>query len=80
MTLIVYTKYGCPWREEVISFLNEKQIPFEERDVSSNAVFFDEMIKKSGQQKTPTLDLDGDILSDADAPAVEEFLRNKGIL
>lgn len=64
----------------MFSFLSKKKILFEEREVSSNAVFFDEMLKKSGQQKTPTLDLDGDILSDADAIAVEKFLRDKGIL
>jgi len=35
---------------------------------------------KSGQEKTPTLDLDSDILADTDAPAIEAFLKSKGVI
>jgi hypothetical protein len=46
----------------------------------SNAQFFDELKTKSNQTKTPTLDIDGDILADTDAKAIEVFLKSKGIL
>ncbi len=80
MSLIVYTKTSCPWCTEVLSFLKEKKVPFEEREVRGNAVYFEELREKSRQEKTPTLDLDGAILADTDAPAVEKFLKEKGIL
>ncbi len=80
MNLIVYTKTGCPWCIAVLNFLTEKQIAFEEREVRNNQAYFDEMIKKSGQTKAPTLDLDGEILADTDTDAVEKFLKEKGIL
>ena len=78
MSLIVYTKRGCPWCDEVLELLNLKKVEFEEREVLSNANYFKEMEEKSRQTKAPTLDLDGDILADTDAKAVEVFLQSKG--
>ncbi len=78
--LIVYTKTGCPWCRDALAFLRGKNVAFEEREVLGNATYFDELKAKSGQDKTPTLDLDGDILADTDAPAIESFLKQKGVL
>lgn len=80
MNLIVYTKTGCPWCRDVLDFLNEQQVVFEEREVRGNKVYFDEMIQKSGQTKAPTLDLMGEILADTDRDAVAVFLKGKGML
>ncbi len=80
MALILYTKTGCPWCDAVRGFLNEQKVSFEEREVLANKTFFDEMIAKSGQTKTPTLDLAGAILADTDVEAVEKFLREKNML
>lgn len=80
MSLIVYTKTGCPWCRDVLAFLKDKNILFEEREVRGNTTFFDELRKKSGQEKTPTLDLDGAILADAGVPEVEAWLREKGVI
>ena len=80
MNLIVYTKSGCPWCRDVLDFLREKKVPFEEREVRGSTVFMDEMVKKSGQTKAPTLDLDGAILADTDREAVEKWLKEKGML
>ena len=38
------------------------------------------MVKKSGQQFVPTIDIDGETLADADAKAIEKFLKDKGII
>jgi glutaredoxin len=78
--MIVYVKTGCPWCKEVLDFLNEKKIVFEERNVTQSKAYFDEMLAKSGQTKAPTLDIDGHILSDSDKDQVEAYLREKGIL
>ncbi|MDP3661705.1 MAG: glutaredoxin family protein [bacterium] len=78
--LIVYTKTGCPWCKDVLGFLRDKKVEFEEREVRGNAVYFDELRAKSGQEKTPTLDLNGEILADADKSAVEKFLMERKIL
>ena len=80
LMLLVYTKSGCPWCRDVVDFLHEKKVAFEEREVRGSKVFMDEMVKKSGQTKAPTLDLDGEILADTDRDAVETFLKSHGIL
>jgi glutaredoxin len=80
MNIIVYTKTGCPWCKGVLDLLNEKAVRFEERDVRKNPAFMEEMVKKSGQTKAPTLDIDGEILADTDRDAVEKFLAQKGII
>ena len=75
--IIVYTKTGCPWCAEVLGFLKDKKIEFEEREVLKNPKFMEELIHKSGQNKTPTLDVNGEILADTDVKTMEEFLKNK---
>lgn len=73
--LIIYTKEGCPWCDEVKVYLNKRGIEFEEKEVLANPEYFKEMVDKSGQEKAPTLDLDGKILPDAGVEEVEEFLK-----
>lgn len=80
MKIIVYTRNFCAWCEEVKDLLNKNKIEFEERDIAKNKEFLDEMVKKSGQMLVPTLDVNGEILADVDAKAVEKFLKGKGII
>lgn len=79
MNIILYTKKGCPWCDDVRNLLNAKKVQYEEREVLSNKKFFDEMIAKSGQSKAPTLDIDGDILGDSDKDQVVKYLKAKGV-
>lgn len=80
MSLIIYTKAGCAWCEEALGFLKSNNVAFEEREVFSNDEYFRELQEKSGQTKTPTLDLDGDVLADTDAAAIALWLKEKGVL
>lgn len=79
MNIIVYTKTGCQWCKGVMDLLNEKKVPFEERDVRKNPDFFKELVAKSGQEKTPTLDIDGEIIADSDKDQVAEYMKKKGV-
>lgn len=78
--MIIYTKTGCPWCKDALKFLRDNKVAFEEREVLGNPAFFEELKTKSGQSKTPTLDIDGEILADTDAAAIEAFLKNKKLL
>jgi glutaredoxin len=80
MHLILYTKDGCPWCRDVLAFLRKKNVAFEKREVLGNRSYFDELVQKSGQTKTPTLDLDGAILADAGVAEVEPWLCEKRVL
>ena len=78
--ILIYTKTGCPWCHDALNFLRENKVAFEEREVLGNKTFFDELVAKSGQTKTPTLDFDGEILADTDREAIAVFLKNHGVL
>ncbi|MBI5126565.1 MAG: glutaredoxin family protein [Candidatus Taylorbacteria bacterium] len=80
MNIILYTKTGCPWCKGVLELFAEHKIEFEEREVLGNKNYFDELVQKSGQTKTPTLDIDGQIIADSDREQVTEFLKQKGVL
>lgn len=75
MNIIVYTKTGCPWTHEVVDFLKARNLPFEERDIVKNPEYRKEVEAKSGQSKSPTLDIDGVIVPDAGVKEVTEALR-----
>ncbi len=78
MKIILYTKTGCPWCRGVLELFKEKNVQFEEREVTSNKIYFDELVSKSGQDKTPTLDLDGEIYADSDKVVIASVLKDKG--
>lgn len=74
MHIIVYTKTGCPWAAAVTAFLTASHIPFEERDILKNPAYWKEVEEKSGQSKSPTLDIDGIIVPDAGVEEVAAAL------
>lgn len=78
MSIILYTKTGCPWCKGVLDLFKEKNVAFEEREVTGNAVYFEELKTKSGQTKTPTMDLDGEITADSDREQIGVILKAKG--
>jgi monothiol glutaredoxin len=79
MKIILYTKLGCPWCDEVRALFQEKHIAFAERECRNNKKHFDELVEKSGQTLTPTLDIDGEILADSDAEQVTAYFKKKGV-
>lgn len=78
MNIILYTKTGCPWCTGVLDLFAEKGVKFEEREVTSNKIYFDEMVAKSGQTKAPTMDIDGEIFADSDRGQIAVVLKEKG--
>ena len=78
MRIVLYRKSGCPWAAAVVGFLNELSIPFETRNVSVRDEYADELKQKSGQFKSPTLEIDGKILADASVEDVAEHLEELG--
>ncbi|MEY4440530.1 MAG: hypothetical protein RLY49_156 [Candidatus Parcubacteria bacterium] len=80
MSLIIYTKTGCPWCVDALAYLNQKGIQYEEREVLIHPEFMKEMEEKSGQTKAPTVDFNGEILADTDVGQIDSFLKDKGII
>ncbi len=80
MKITVYRKSGCPWSAAVMGFLNEMNIPFEVKNVTSHPAYLREVEAASGQSKSPTLDIDGTILPDASVEDVAKALEERGIV
>ena len=80
MNIILYTKLGCPWCKGVLDLFKEKHVQFEEREVTHNPVYFEELKAKSGQTKAPTMDLDGEITADSDREQIAAILKSKGYI
>jgi glutaredoxin len=78
MNIIIYTKKGCPWCRDVLGLFAEKGVQYEEREVRGNKAYHDELVTKSGQDLTPTLDIGGEILADSDREQVTVYLKSKG--
>jgi glutaredoxin 3 len=76
----MYTKRGCPWCDDARTLLVEKHVIFEEREVTENSGFFQELVDLSGQSKTPTFNIDGDIFADSSAEEIAPILRERGLL
>jgi glutaredoxin 3 len=54
-------------------WLDERGIEYEPVDVITDEAAYDEMIRVSGQELAPVIDVDGDILSDFGPDQLERF-------
>lgn len=76
---VLYVKEGCPYCEEAMSFLDEHGIDYTVKEVLADPRAFEEMRKKSGQSKAPTLDWNGKILADFGVEELPQFLRSVNV-
>lgn len=76
---VLYVKPGCPWCHEATALLDEVGVGYREVDVTSDRSAYDEMVRKSGQSKAPTLDWHGKILADFGAAELKPFLRSQNV-
>ena len=58
---------------EAIAWLNERGVVFQTLDVLSDAAARKEMVELTGQQLTPVIDVDGEILADFDTGQLAVF-------
>lgn len=60
----LFIKPYCPWCRRARAWLDARGIDYEVVDVIADEVAFDEMIRLSGQELAPVIDVDGEILAD----------------
>ncbi len=56
-------------------WLDEHQVDYEKVDVIADEAAFDEMIRLSGQELAPVIEVDGEILADFGPEQLEGFWR-----
>jgi glutaredoxin 3 len=60
----LFIKPYCPWCHRATRWLNEHDIGHETVDVTGDETAYDEMIRLSGQELAPVIDVDGKVLAD----------------
>jgi len=73
-SVLIYTTPTCPYCIKVKEFLSEKDIEFDNIDVSADPSKADEMVKKSGQMGVPVLDIEGKIIIGFDKEVIKKEL------
>ncbi len=72
--VIVYTTPTCPWCQALKRYLEERDVPYEEVDVSSDIEAALQMVEKSGQQGVPVVEIDGEIVVGFDRERIDALL------
>lgn len=77
MKVKIYSAPDCPWCQKAKEFFKENKVEFEEIDVSENQEAAEEMVKKSGQQGVPVIEVDGKIMVGFKEEELKKVLKMK---
>ncbi|MDG1138161.1 MAG: glutaredoxin domain-containing protein [Opitutales bacterium] len=72
---ILYIKQGCPWCIDALGYFKSKNIQLEVIDVITDSSKMKELVKISGQSKTPTLKNGDFVVADFDISEFEQAMR-----
>lgn len=73
MKIRLFIKPWCGWCHKAMNWLDDHDVEYEIVDVLKSDAAYEEMIKLSGQDLTPTIDVDGKILADFGPDQLERF-------
>jgi glutaredoxin 3 len=71
----LFIKPYCPWCHKAMHWLDEHGIKYETLDVIAHEEAFEEMIRLSGQELTPVIEVDGKVLADFGPEQLPEFFE-----
>ena len=71
----LFVKPFCGWCHEAKDWLHDREIEYEELDVTSDRAAFNEMRELSGQTLAPVIEVDGEVLADFDTGQLEKFWK-----
>ncbi len=73
--ITIYSTPTCSWCQAAKDYLHQREIEFEDVDVSADMGRAMEMVEKSGQQGVPVIDIDGEIIVGFDRPRIDSLLN-----
>jgi glutaredoxin len=73
MSVRLFIKLYCPWCHKAMRWLDEHDIKYETLDVIADEAAFDEMVRLSGQELAPVIEVDGKVLADFGPEQLAEF-------
>jgi glutaredoxin len=75
MKIRLFIKPYCGWCHKAMHWLDDHDIKYQKLDVIADAAAFDEMIRLSGQELAPVLEVDGKVLADFGPEELEKFWK-----
>jgi glutaredoxin 3 len=72
--VILFTTPSCTYCRMAKKYLRERDIRFKDVDVSRDQAAARDMVRRSGQQGVPVLDIGGKIVVGFDRPKIEQYL------
>jgi glutaredoxin len=80
MKIRAYLKPYCGWSRGVRAIMRKYHLAFEEVDILSSQVNYEEMVHRSGQGLSPCVEIDGVMLADVSGEEVENYLLANGLV
>jgi monothiol glutaredoxin len=80
MKIIAYLKPSCGWSRGVRAILAKYDLAYEDRDIINNPAQREEMVRKSGQQLSPCVEVNGTMLADISGEELEQYLLSKQLV
>jgi glutaredoxin len=75
----LFIKPYCGWCHKAIRWLDDRGVDYEKVDVIADEGAYDEMIRLSGQELAPVIDVGGRVLADFGPEQLAEFWsKNQG--
>jgi len=71
----LFTTVSCPYCYTLKAFLKEKNVSFEDIDVSQDEKVKDELVEKTGQLSVPIIEIDGQFIVGFDKAKICKLLK-----
>ena len=76
--ITIYSTPTCVYCKSLKEYFTEKNIKFEEVDVSVNEKALEKMVAISGQMGVPVVEIDENVVIGFDKEKIDEILKIKG--
>ncbi len=71
----LFIKPYCGWCHKAMRWLDDHDVNYERIDVIADEAAFDEMIRLSGQELAPVIEVEGDVLADFGPDQLPDFFK-----
>lgn len=72
--VIIFTTPTCSYCRTAKRYLRQNNVPFKDVDVSRDTAAARDMVRRSGQQGVPVIDIGGKIVVGFDRPKIDRYL------
>ena len=76
MNVTIYTTPTCSFCTQAKSYLSRQGVPFVEKNVAVDRRAAQEMVRLSGQQGVPVINIDGQVVVGFNQPRLNQLLKN----